>query len=192
MARSEAASVALYSLGSAEVLAAATAEVVQVLVDWGVLGTERDALEVGCGIGRLLGPLSLRLRSIVGIDLSPGMIDAARRRTRDDANVTVLTTDGRDLSAIADGAMDLVLGIDSLPYIVRAGAELVRSTFAEIHRVLRPHGDLVLCNYSYGHSRPDAAMEVARLAEEHALVVVRSDVAPFRLWNAIAYHLRRA
>ncbi len=80
VAQSEESSVALYSLGSPELLAAATDEVIGVLAGWGVLGLHRDALEIGCGIGRLMVPLCSRLRSVVGTDVSPGMIAAARRR----------------------------------------------------------------------------------------------------------------
>ena len=80
VAQSEESSVALYSLGSAELLAAATDEVVGVMEDWGVLGRGRDALEIGCGIGRLMVPLCSRLRSLVGTDVSSGMIAAAERR----------------------------------------------------------------------------------------------------------------
>lgn len=192
VSRSPSASVALYSLGSEALLSSATAEVVEQLGAWAVLGADRDALEIGCGIGRLLGPLSQRLRTVTGIDLSPRMVEVARERSRQHPNVSVLETNGRDLGAFGDTTMDVVLAIDSFPYIVRAGMALVRTQLREAHRVLRPGGDLVILNYSYGHSRPDAAAEVNGLARESGFAVVQNDVAPFRLWNAIGYHLRRA
>jgi hypothetical protein len=61
--QSEESSVALYSLGNPELLAAATDEVIRVMDGWGVFKAGRDALEVGCGIGRLMAPMSLRVRS---------------------------------------------------------------------------------------------------------------------------------
>jgi hypothetical protein len=49
----------------------------------------------------------------------------------------------------------------------------------------------VICNYSYSHARQACADEVAQLAGETGLTVVRNDAAPFRLWDALAYQLRR-
>lgn len=189
--RSEAASVALYSLGSEDILGRATAEVVEVLEAWGVLGPTRDALEIGCGIGRLLGPLASRLHTILGIDLSEGMVAAARRRTAGHDNVVVRTSDGRDLAELHDGAFELVLAVDSFPYIVRSGRALALTMFEEVRRVLRPGGDLVIFNFAYGDDRATCAAEVASLADAAGLRVGRSDEAPFRLWDGIGYLLRR-
>ena len=48
------ASVALYSLGEPGLLDAATLEVVELLERLGVLGPERQVLDIGCGIGRFV------------------------------------------------------------------------------------------------------------------------------------------
>jgi tRNA/tmRNA/rRNA uracil-C5-methylase (TrmA/RlmC/RlmD family) len=42
------------------------------------LGTER-VLDYGCGVGRLVIPLSMRFREVVGVDVSLGMLEQARR-----------------------------------------------------------------------------------------------------------------
>ena len=191
VARSEEASVALYSLGSAELLAAATAEVVAVLAEWGVLGEDRDALEIGCGIGRFLIALGRRLRSVVGTDVSPGMIAAAARRLREeDGCASARLTSGKDLSEFADGSFDLVYSIDAFPYIVLAGRTLVEDHFREIERVLRPDGDFVLFSYAYGRARHVDDGEVRALASLVGLSVVRADESPFTLWNGVGWHLR--
>ncbi len=189
---SEAASVALYSLGDEDLLAQGTREIVGVLAAWGVLDPRRDALEIGCGIGRLLLPLSPLLRSIVGIDISAGMVAAAQRRTAGLANVRVWQSNGHDLALAADRTLDLVLAVDSFPYIVRSGRASCLRMFAEAARVLRPGGDFVVLDYSYSHPREQAAAEVAELAARVGLAPVRLDEKPFRLWNATAYHLRSA
>jgi cyclopropane fatty-acyl-phospholipid synthase-like methyltransferase len=191
VAESEESSVALYSLGSPELLAAATDEVIGVLEDWGVLGQDRDALEVGCGIGRLMVPLCSRVRSVVGTDVSPGMIAAAERRLEGFANASVHVTSGRDLSEFEAASMDLVYSVDAFPYLVLAGHALVERHFREVRRVLRPAGDFVLCNYAYGRSREDADREVIALAHGAGLEVVRADESPFRLWNGIGWLMRR-
>lgn len=191
VACSEAASVALYSLGDEALLGEATQEIVRVLQGWGVLAQQRDALEIGCGIGRLLIPLSRLLGSIVGIDVSAGMVAAAQRRTAGVPTIDVISTSGRDLAFAADRSFDLVLAVDSFPYIVRSGRAFCRKMFAEVERVLRRHGDFVIFDYSYSHPREQAAAEVAVLAQDVGLSAVRLDEKPFCLWNATAYHLRR-
>ena len=191
VARSEEASVALYSLGNPELLAAATDEVIGVLEDWGVLGPHRDALEIGCGIGRLMVPLCSRLRCVVGTDVSSGMICAAARRLKGCSNASVQMTTGQDLSEFGSGSMDLVYSVDTFPYLVLAGHALVERHFQEIRRVLKPEGDFVLFNYAYGRTREDANGEVLALAHGAGLQVIRADESPFRLWNGIGWLMRR-
>jgi SAM-dependent methyltransferase len=191
VAQSEESSVALYSLGSPELLAAATHELIGVLDDWGVLGLRRDALEVGCGIGRLMVPLCSRVRSVVGTDVSSGMIAAARRRLEGFSNASVQMTTGQDLSGFGPGSMDLVYSVDTFPYLVLSGHALVERHFREIRRVLRPAGDFVLFNYAYGRPRVDANAEVLALAHGADLQVIRADESPFRLWNGIGWLMRR-
>lgn len=191
VAQSEESSVALYSLGSPELLAAATDEVIGVLEDWRVLGMHRDALEIGCGIGRLMAPVSARVRSVVGTDVSSGMISAATRRLEGVPNASVRMTTGQDLSEFDSGSMDLVYSVDAFPYLALSGHALVERHFREIRRVLRPAGDFVLFNYAYGPSREDANGEVLALAHGAGLQVIRADEAPFRIWNGIGWLMRR-
>jgi SAM-dependent methyltransferase len=188
---SEEASVALYSLGSPELLAHATAEAVAVLDDWGVLGAERDALEIGCGIGRFLCALSPRLRSLVGVDVSSNMLAAAQRRSGQCDNVTLALTSGRDLASFPAASFDLVYAIDVFPYLVRAGEALVEAHFRDVYRVLRPRGDFVIFNYAYGRSREHDASELRELGETTGYRLARLDQTPFRIWNGVGFHLQK-
>lgn len=129
VAQSEESSVALYSLGSPELLAAATDEVIGVLEDWGVLGRHRDALEIGCGIGRLMVPLCSLVRSVVGTDVSSGMVSAATRRLEGFSNASVQMTAGQDLSEFGSGSMDLVYSSTRFPTWCFAGTRWSRATF---------------------------------------------------------------
>ena len=191
VAQSEESSVALYSLGSPELLAAATEEVIGVMEEWGVLGLRRDALEVGCGIGRLMVPLSSRMRSVVGTDVSAGMISAATRRLAGVLNASVQMTAGQELSTVGSGSMDLVYSVDTFPYLVLSGHALVERHFREVRRVLRPAGDFVLFNYAYGRAREEVNGEVLSLAHGADLQVIRADESPFRIWNGIGWLMRR-
>jgi cyclopropane fatty-acyl-phospholipid synthase-like methyltransferase len=192
VAQSEESSVALYSLGNPELLAAATDEVIGVMDDWGVLKPDRDAIEIGCGIGRLMAPLSSRLRSVSGTDVSPGMIAAATRRLAACSNTSVLLTDGKDLSSWEAASVDLVYSVDTFPYVVLSGRALVERHFEEVRRVLRPGGDFVLFNYAYGRSREEVNGEVLGLAQQAQLQVIRADVSPFHIWNGVGWQLRKA
>jgi SAM-dependent methyltransferase len=191
VAESEESCVALYSLGNPELLAAATDEVIGVLEDWGVFGLHRDALEVGCGIGRLMVPLSSRVRSVVGTDVSPGMISAATRRLEGFSNTSVQLTTGQNLSEFGSESMDLVYSVDAFPYLVLSGQALVERHFREVRRVLRPGGDFVLFNYAYGRSREDANGEVLAFAHGAELQVILADESPFRIWNGIGWLMRK-
>lgn len=191
VAASEEASVALYSLGSPRILERATAEVVALLERWGVLGPERRVLQIGCGVGRIEARLAPKVREAVGIDVSGGMIAAARRRCAHLPNVRFLRTGGRDLRAFGDGAFDLVYAVDTFPYLVEAGTALVEAHMREARRVLPPGGDVVILNFSYRGDVAADRSDVARLAAGHGFDVLVAGETPFTVWDGVAFHLRR-
>jgi ubiquinone/menaquinone biosynthesis C-methylase UbiE len=100
--------------------------------------TFTDVLDVGCGTGATLAALlatrpGVRAR---GIDLSPNMVDLARARLRDKAEISV--ADAEHLPA-ADESFDLVVCVDSFHHYPHPAAAL-----AELYRVTRPGGALVM------------------------------------------------
>jgi SAM-dependent methyltransferase len=185
------ASVALYSLGNPELLAAATEEITLKLKAWGLLGRERTALEIGCGNGRFLAALAPHLGHIVGVDISAAMIAAARQRCRDAPNAEAILSAGRDLGFVPADSIDLVLAIDSFPYIVRCGEKLVRRHFEETARVLRPGGHLLILNYAYDSPLHQHRAEIASHAGATGLAVLRDGTQNLRLWDGIAFLLRK-
>lgn len=189
--QSEEASVALYSLGSAELLAEATREIAAQLEVFGVLDPGRSALDIGCGIGRMEVALAPRLRAIHGIDVSPRMIEAASRRCAGLDNVCLSLCSGLDLADHGSSAFDLVLAVDSFPYVVQAGAALVRAYFREVARVLAGGGDFVVLNFAYHRSLAEDRADVRALAAESGLSVMVDGEAPFTLWNARAFVLKK-
>jgi SAM-dependent methyltransferase len=192
VAECEEASVALYSLGSPALLAAASAELVQMLQQWGVARPGRTVLDLGCGIGRVATQLAPLVGDVWGIDISPGMIAAARRRCAAVPNVRFGVCDGVDLGMFGDGSVDVVLAVDTFPYVVEAGDASATLHFREAHRVLRRGGDFVLINFSY---RGDVAADrddVQRLARAAGFEVLVCGTAPFELWDGVAFHLARA
>ncbi len=189
--QSEEASVALYSLGSPEILRRATDEVVAVLELWQLLGRTRRVLDLGCGIGRFLLALSPLVAEAHGIDVSAKMIEVAERRCAGLTNVTLAHCSGHDLQEYPDARFDLILAVDSFPYLVQSGLELVRRHFAEAARVLTPGGDFVILNFSY-RDPADDLIDVAALSRANGFELVVGGARPFALWSGLAFHLRRS
>jgi SAM-dependent methyltransferase len=184
------ASVALYSLGSPELLATATAEIVAYLRRYGLLSPTRKVLDLGCGIGRLVEALAPAVGSIVGVDISPEMARHAQARCGRFANVMIVRSCGRDLAAFADARFDLVLASDVFPYIHDAG--LVWRNVAEVARVLIPGGTLVVLNFSYrGDAGADRA-DLRRLGDEIGFDILQNGTRPFAFWDGLAFVLKRA
>jgi ubiquinone/menaquinone biosynthesis C-methylase UbiE len=90
------------------------------LAEWNLLGLDLTVLDIGCGIGRIELALAPLVGMITAIDISPHMIDEARRRSRDLANVKFHQCNGRDLTAFDDRSFDLILAIDSIPCMFAA------------------------------------------------------------------------
>ena len=185
------ASVALYSLGDPAILAQATAEIVGWLADQGLLPDEADVLDLGCGIGRVCAMLAPRCRSVLGLDVSAGMVAEAARRLADTANVRVAQTGGEDLDGLAPASLDLVLAIDSFPYIVQTGAETAMRHVRGAARALRPRGALAILNLSYRGDEAVDRADAERWAAEAGFILGPAGVRPFRMWDGNAYVFRR-
>ena len=125
---SPAASVALYSLGDPALLQSATHELVALLRDRELISRRTRVLEIGCGIGRFAQALASEVTSFIGIDVSCNMIRLAEERCVGLPNVTLSVTSGNDLRDYLGASFDLVLAVDSFPYINAASSGL-----ADIH-----------------------------------------------------------
>ncbi|MFC4906224.1 class I SAM-dependent methyltransferase [Actinomadura gamaensis] len=112
-------------------------------------------LDVGCGTGyltRILAPVVDGEGEVVGLDPSEPMIDYARRRAP--ANCTYVVAGGRD-TGLPDASFDVVvssLAVHHMPVNDRAPA------FAEMFRVLRPGGRLLIAEFRPPSNRLTAAL----------------------------------
>src|SRR5882724_2423782 len=190
VARSEEASVALYSLGDPELLAEGTREVFDLLDRWGLLASDRRTLEIGCGIGRFQVALAGRVAEAWGLDISEGMLAVAKRRAQGLDNVHFVLGTGRDLSPFPAGRFDLVFAVDSFPYLQQAGPELVATHFAEAARVLTPGGDFAVLNFSYSGDLQSDRDAFADLCSRCGFLVEVPGIQPFTLWDGSAFLAR--
>ncbi len=184
------AAVALYSLGDPAILERATGELAALLKDWGVLGADRQALDIGCGIGRMEQALAPHLRHIVGIDLSPAMTAEAQRRCVGIENVALAVCNGRELPQLASASFDLVLALDSFPCVVAVAPEIAERYIRDAARILRPSGTIAIFNYSYRGDLAVDRADVARCAEAAGLRVLRNGTRDLALWDGTSFLLR--
>lgn len=183
------AAVALYSLGNPALLARATAELVTILDEWGLLRPEFAILDFGCGTGRVSGAIAPRVARVVAVDVSPRMVDLACDRLKLQGNAWVLRCDGAGLSLFRDRSFDVALAIDSFPYLVRSG--VAAQHVADAARLLKPEGRLLIMNYSYrGDLRLDQA-ELRGLADAYGFTIERNGTSDLSLWDGRAFLLRQ-
>ena len=182
------ASVAAYSLGDPAILAAATDELVAWLAAEGLIYPSAGVLDLGCGIGRVATALASRVRCVLGLDVSPAMIAEARRRCVS-PNLRFLVGSGRGLDGLPDAVFDLVLAVDSFPYLVQAGEDLTRRYVGDAARVLRGGGSLAIFNLSYRNDSELDSADAATWASEHGLVIHADGVSPFTIWDARGFVL---
>ena len=100
----------------------------------------RRALEIGCGPGRLMRPMSWNFGEIHGVDVSDEMIRLATKKLKGTPNAFPRATDGTDLSCYADEFFDFVYSYAVFQHI--PSAEVVFSYLTEAWRVLKPQGIL--------------------------------------------------
>ena len=101
----------------------------------------RRALEIGCGPGRLMGPMSRHFGEIHGVDISEEMIALAAQRLRAIPNARLHVTPGSDLQMFADNSFDYVYSYTVFQHI--PSRDVVLGYLRESRRVLKPGG--ILC-----------------------------------------------
>ncbi|AMY51442.1 SAM-dependent methyltransferase [Rhodococcus sp. 05-2254-5] len=146
-----------------------------------------DVLEVGCGTGRITEHLHCLGVDVAGMDLSPNMIEVARREHPH------LRFEVGSMEELEAGDSTLA-GIVAWYSIIHTPPHQLSTIFAELHRVLVPEGLLLLAfqagnervrlEQAYGHSvsydayRLDPDAVAGMLVEANFEVDVRVHRAP--------------
>jgi len=95
-------------------------------------------VDIGCGPGFYVAALAEQAASVTGIDPSAAMLAMAARKTEGHSNVTLREGEASALP-FGEASLDRALSVQVFEYIADIPAAL-----AEIHRVLRPGGRVVL------------------------------------------------
>ncbi len=120
---------------------ATAADVLRLLMgDLTRLRAREAALEIGCGPGRLMRPLSRHFAEIHGVDVSGEMIRLARERLRDTPNAHPHSGSGGDLALFPDARFDFVYSYAVFQHI--PSREVVFNYLREARRVLKTGGIL--------------------------------------------------
>lgn len=104
--------------------------------------------DLGCGTGHLAAELSPHVRQVIGVDNSPPMIKAAKKRVEELTNVEIRPGDLESLP-IADSTCDAATLILALTYVPDPPRVL-----RELSRILKPAGRAVIVDL-LPHDRED-------------------------------------
>ena len=113
-----------------------------------ILPASYTVADLGCGTGQVIERLAPHVQKIIGVDNSPAMLKAAKKRLADHANIDLRKG---DLSAIPIDASscDAALLILALTYVADPAAVL-----ADMARILKPAGRCVIVDL-LPHDRDD-------------------------------------
>ena len=108
------------------------------------LASNGSVLDVGCGSGAWLIPLSRLNNRVVAVDPFDEAVESAREASRSSESVEVRQMPAENLD-FADASFDTVTCMTVLPYLAQPAG--VR----EMARVLKPNGRLIIGSVGYGY-----------------------------------------
>jgi SAM-dependent methyltransferase len=103
----------------------------------GLTPGRRRALDFGCGVGRLSQALAEHVDEVVGVDISPPMLEKARELDRSGGRCRFVLNEATDLAVVPSGSVDVVYSSLVLQHMP---PELARGYLREFARILAPGG----------------------------------------------------
>jgi SAM-dependent methyltransferase len=136
-----------------------------------------DALDFGCGVGRLSQALAPCFASVTGVDISEPMVERARAENRHGERVRYVCNPRADLALFGDGVFAFAMTVLVLQHLRPA---YTLGYLRELLRVLRPGGLLFFqlpTAELYADAAPPAPhVEIPGEAHMEMHVVPRADV----------------
>lgn len=114
--------------------------VLQSAAKWAVPVSRRSALDFGCGLGRLTQPLAGYFDKVYGVDVSPGMLEQARRFNRKGDRCEFVWNPETHLRRFSNRSIDFIYSSITLQHVRPVH---VRSYLKEFMRVLARGGLLL-------------------------------------------------
>lgn len=96
-----------------------------------------QAMDFGCGVGRLTQALAEYCHEVVGVDIAESMCERARELNRHGDRVRYVTNAAGDLAVFADESFDFIYSFITLQHIP---PEVATRYVGEFVRLLRPGG----------------------------------------------------
>jgi len=116
-------------------------------------GTASVGLDLGCGNCRHAELLAADLESVVGLDVSRGLLETGRERALErDFDVALIQGDAASLP-LADDIVDVAVYVATLHHLPTRRAR--RASLDELARVLAPDGRALVGTWSTAHDRFD-------------------------------------
>ncbi len=106
----------------------------------GLPARRRAALDFGCGAGRLTQALAEYFDVVTGVDVSPAMLELARRHNRHGGRCRYVLVETADLRQFPNASFDFIYSNITLQHVP---PRLTRSYLAEFLRLLAPDGLLM-------------------------------------------------
>ena len=173
----------------------------QAHVDWlartirdsvGAAFAPRRTLDFGCGVGRLLIPLARISHQVVGVDISEGMLQEARRNCASQGVVNAEVVRSDDRLSNVDGTFDFVHSWIVFQHVPPPrGMVLLREIVGRLER-----GGIGALHFTYGSTAPRAQRARAwlrsRVPGVNALVNLARGRSPsYPVMQMNAYDLNR-
>ncbi len=131
------------------------------LAAMGIIRTGHAALDLGCGTGTIARGLAKRGMQVTGVDRLPAMMEQAARLDREAGVKVRYVTATAESTGLDDKSFDLVTAGQCWQWFDS------RRAAAEVRRVLKPGGRLVLANFDWIPLPGNVADETEKLIMKH-------------------------
>jgi spore maturation protein CgeB len=111
-------------------------------------GDDRTALEIGCGVGRMLRSASKKFGRVVGLDVSQRAIDKARELIGPHPRIELVVGSGFDVQPVESNSIDFVWSYAALTSMP---TKVIASYLLEMKRVVKQSGTVRLQVYLGQH-----------------------------------------
>jgi trans-aconitate methyltransferase len=122
--------------------------------------TRGSALDFGCGVGRLTQALAQRFENVVGVDVSPRMVETAASLNRFPDRASYVWNDAPHLKTFNDSSFDFIYTNIVLQHIM---PDVTVGYLREFLRILEPAGMLVFQLPSHTRGPDDPLLESTAL-----------------------------